>query len=257
MADPRGCEYREVEIVDGRTFKTRAFVLPEKPGESGRFAVSWDGVIDPASSVGPAADLDADVRALADSMRRDRGNDAAGSAARRQRAGGFVESLGRRGWSGPAGPSDAQIPSALKLCILLRLGRADLAEELFAAGTTWTPEIRGRDLTDYHISYVTLAREWAAAMFVRLVDAHMRADDAIALDSALRLSAFAKAAEARAMELGFEREQDRFGNDRRAYFPFLRQLPELLADQERRAKDAVRGPIPPHGADPARPGSPR
>ena len=69
MANPRGCEYREVEIVEGWTFKTRAFVLPERPGDTGRYALSWDGVIHPASSVGPAADLDADIRALADSMR--------------------------------------------------------------------------------------------------------------------------------------------------------------------------------------------
>ena len=215
MADPRGCEYREVEIVEWRTFRTRAFVLPEKPGESFRFAVSWDGVIGPVSSVGPAADLDADIRALTNAMRRDRAN------------------------------------FAPKLCILLRFGRADLAELLFAAGTTWTPEIRGRDLTDYHISYLTLARQWAVTMFERLVDAHMRADDAIALDAARRLSAFAKAAQTRAMEMGFEREQTRFGNDGPVYFPFLRQLPELLADHERRAIEGARGPTPPHGADPA------
>jgi hypothetical protein len=258
MADPRGCEYREVEIVDGRTFKTRAFVLPERPGDPGRFAVGWDGVIDPASSVGPAADLDADVRAQADSMHRDRGNDAAGKridaagkGGRRQGAVGFRNSSWRRGAFGPGGPPGAQIPSALNLCILLRLGRADLAEELFAAGTTWTPEIRGRDLTDYQITYLTLAGEWAATMFLRLVDAHMRADDAIALDAARRLSAFAKAAEARAMEMGFELEPARFGNDRPAYFPFLRQLPALLADQERRSLEPERGPIPDHGGNPA------
>jgi hypothetical protein len=235
MADPRGCEYREVEIVEGRTFKIRAFVLPERPGDPGRFAVSWDGVINPASSVGPAVDLDADTRAQAESMHRDRENAAAGKAARRQGAVGFRNTS----WLG------------VKLCILLRLGRADLAEELFAAGTIWTPEIRGRDFTDYHITYLTLAREWAVTMFVRLVDAHMRADDAIVLDAARRLSAFATAAEARAMELGFEREQARFDNDRPAYFPFLRQLPELLADQERRSREPERGPIPDHGGNPA------
>ena len=88
-------------------------------------------------------------------------------------------------------------------------------------------------------------------MFIRLVDAHMRGDDAIALDAARRLSAFATAAEARAMEMGFERDPNRFGNDGPAYFPFLRQLPELLADQERRATESPRGPVPPHGGDPA------
>ena len=65
-----------------------------------------------------------------------------------------------------------------------RLGRADLAEALFAAGTTWTPERRGQNLTDYHVSYLTLATDWAAAVFLRLVSAHMRGDDALALDAA-------------------------------------------------------------------------
>ena len=88
-------------------------------------------------------------------------------------------------------------------------------------------------------------------MFVRLVDAHMRGDDAIALDAARRLSAFATAAEARAMEMGFQREPGRFGNDRPSYFPFLRQLPELLADQERQGEGIAAR------ADPAARGRPR
>ena len=184
MADPRGCEYREVEIVEGWTFKTRAFVLPERPGDAGRFAVSWDGVIDPVSSVGPAADLDADVRALSEAMHRDRGDGPDGKPGRIRRPGGFLDYSRRGVFGGRGGPSDAKDASALKLCILLRLGRADLAEELFAAGTTWTPEFQGRGRTDYPIYYGTLAREWAATMFVRLVCAHARADDAIALDSA-------------------------------------------------------------------------
>ena len=71
MADPRGCEYREVEIGDGTIVKTRGFVLPERAGEAGRFVVSWDGVVYPAFSVGALADLDKDVRTLAESMKRE------------------------------------------------------------------------------------------------------------------------------------------------------------------------------------------
>ena len=62
MADPRGCEYREVEVGDGGPVKTRGFVLPERPGDAGRFAVGWDGVVYPAFAVGAPADLEADVR---------------------------------------------------------------------------------------------------------------------------------------------------------------------------------------------------
>ncbi len=52
MADPRGCEYREVEVGEWIIVKTRGFVLPQRPGEAGRFVVRWDGVVYPALSVG-------------------------------------------------------------------------------------------------------------------------------------------------------------------------------------------------------------
>ena len=127
MADPRGCEYREVEIGDGTIVKTRGFVLPERPGEAGRFVVSWDGVIYPAFSVGAAADLDKDVRTLAESMKRDRVDAAAGnvadaarrgftSTARRQSAG---RAVGRRQ---PVG-AEALPPVAARPC---RPGRGPL-----------------------------------------------------------------------------------------------------------------------------------
>ncbi len=82
------------------------------------------------------------------------------------------------------------------------------------------------------------------------MDAHIRGDDAIALDAARRLSTFAGAVEMKAEAMGFERGQQRAG-EAPSFLPFLRQLPELLADQERRAKEPARGPIPQRGADPS------
>ncbi len=140
-------------------------------------------------------------------MKRDREAAAAKNTNRFGNAGGFAPPTSAADLCGGGGPSGADGRSPLKLCLLLRLGRADLAEVLFAAGTTWTPEVRGRDLTDYHISYLTLATDWAAAVFIRLVAAHMRGDDAIALDAARRLSAFAKAVETKADAMGFPRGQ--------------------------------------------------
>jgi hypothetical protein len=252
VADPRGCEYREVEVGDSAIIKTRGFILPEQPGQAGRFVVTWDGVVYPALSVGGAADVDKDVRTLAESMRR---------ASQQAAASGGPDPIGvNGGFTGPhsrggpypfAGrPSGPEGRSALKLCLLLRLDRADLAEEMFAAGTTWTPEVRGRDLTDYHINYLTLAQDWVTTVFIRLVDVHMRADDAIALDAARRLSAFVKAADAKAEAMGFTRNRNQYGGDSPSYFGFLNQLPELLADHERRAREPARGPIPRRGGDP-------
>src|SRR5439155_15595205 len=120
---------------------------------------------------------------------------------------------------------------------------ADLAEALFAAATSWTPEGPRPDLTDYGVSYLSLARDWAGAMYVRGVDAHARADDARALATFRRLAAFCRAADAKAEAMGFARPESRVGRggDAPAYFPGLGQLRALLVDQERRAKEPPRG----------------
>jgi hypothetical protein len=253
MADPRGCEYRDVEIGDATVFKTRGFVLPGPASETARFVVSWDGVVYPAVSVGAAADLDKDIGALAASMKQER---EPAETKKTEFAGSFRFTRGsslKNLLFGPGSrPSGVESRSALKVCLLLRLGRADLAELVFAAGTDWTPEDRVRDLTDYQISYLTLATDWAAMIFHRLVTAHAKGDDAIAFDAARRLSTFAKAVEIKAADMGFQRLGTHFGSDEApSYFPFLRQLPELLADHERRAKEPKRGPIPRSGGDPS------
>jgi hypothetical protein len=69
VAHPRGCEYREVDLGDTTLLTTHAFILRARPGDGGRFVVGWDGVVYPAIRVGDAADLDADIRALADAMK--------------------------------------------------------------------------------------------------------------------------------------------------------------------------------------------
>ena len=253
MADPRGCAYREVEAGEDSLIKVHAFVLPGRPGDGGRFAVGWDGVVYPVFAVGPPADLDADVRALTDAVSKARREAEAPGARRFGYSGGFeapyraVHSL--FGASGPA-PSDSRSP--LKVCMLLRLGRADLAEKLFAAGTKWTPEMTGRDLTDYHVTFLSLANEWAGIVFDRLVAAHERGHDAVALDAAHRASAFQQAVDTRAEAIGFQRPEPRFGaSGPVSYVASLELLPALLADHERRATEPVRVPIPARGGDPA------
>ncbi len=158
VADPRGCEYREVEVGGDWIVKAHGFVLPERADAPGRFVICWDGLVYPALTVGAPADLDRDVHELAASLKQ--AHDDAQSNRFNQ---GFSWSFSRdrRIPFGAVGVNDN---SPLKLCLLLRLGRADLAEALFAAGTTWTPDARARDLTDYGISYLTLAVDWASAL---------------------------------------------------------------------------------------------
>ncbi len=253
MADPRGCDYREVEAGDWRVEKARAFVPPGRPGEAGRFAVGWDGVVRPALSVGAKADLEADVRALAVALKTSRDSPQ------------FSESVsvGTDGvrtehrevispFSDDREPATAVPRSPLTLCMLLRLGRADLAESLYAAATTWTPDNARPDLKDGLISFPSLSRDWADSLYHRLVGAHCRGDDAVALDAGRRLDRFRKAVDAKAEALGLKREApSRNSHENPAYVQNPGVVTDLLADQERRAKEPPRGPVPARGGDPA------
>ncbi|WP_406698713.1 hypothetical protein V5E97_07485 [Singulisphaera sp. Ch08] len=243
VADPRGCDYRSVEISSYATVEAHGFVLPEQTDTPGRFVVCWDGQVYPALTVGEPADLDRDIRDLAASLERMR------QAPPRYRRGGY--------WGFPQegqnsfGVAGVMNPSPIKICLLLCYGRADLAETLFAAGTAWTPKPRTRDLTNYGISYLTLATDWANAAYERLMEVHMRGDDVIALDTARRLANFRDLASAQADALGFPfpERRNREKNEPSRRFSFLTQLDELLRDHERRAKMPVRGSIPKKGGD--------
>ena len=65
LADPRGCEYREVEVVVGSCWgdayvtKTSGWVWPT--GDKQKFGVCWNGLVYPLVTVGKPADLHADI----------------------------------------------------------------------------------------------------------------------------------------------------------------------------------------------------
>ena len=73
FADPRGCEYREVELPGEAEANrnlaaprpaTHAWVMPQGAVDGPRYAVAWNGLVYPVKRLGAAADLDADIRAL-------------------------------------------------------------------------------------------------------------------------------------------------------------------------------------------------
>jgi hypothetical protein len=247
VADPRGCEYRQVEIGQYSITKARGFVLPERADIPGRFVVCWDGLVYPALTVGDPADLDRDIKELVEALKQGK----AGTVQNRFDEGSYWGFPRPRG--GGFGISGVDDHTPIKLCLLLRLGRADLAETLFAAVTTWTPALQGRDLTDYQISYMSLASNWAGSAFGMLIGAHTRGDDVIALDLARKLAKFRDLATARAEAMGFTQptRQNLGGAEPVARFPFLNQIDDLLRDHERRAAMPPRGPIPPKGGDPS------
>jgi hypothetical protein len=118
LADPRGCDYREIEVGtgdvwggDGGVVKTRGWVLPGH-GKT-RFGICWNGLVYPLVSAGTNADMEADVELMTTN----------GS--------GFWRS---------ALPESANVGVATSQgihgCLLLRLGRVELASNY------WRSEVR-------------------------------------------------------------------------------------------------------------------
>ena len=82
--DPRGCEYREIEVEvsgvwDGKNpiVKTRGWVLPKKSGTN-QFAICWNGLIYPVAKISAPAGLHAETtNAVSPGRFGGRGNSAA------------------------------------------------------------------------------------------------------------------------------------------------------------------------------------
>jgi len=212
LADPRGGEYREITVraedfLPGHTPPTRVhgWVLPRAPGETGASAVCWNGQVYSVTTVGPPADLKTDVRSMTQSN--------------------------PPGWNITPFENEAVSQkwfSPLKACLLLRLGEASLAEQVWAAHPS-TP--RGGD------PYLSLASEWTSGLFRRTIDARLQGDDPLALFRARRLSRIRARIEGEAAERRLPRLNIQgYGPQpvSHSYLDFLDVLPEILADQERR-----------------------
>jgi Leucine-rich repeat (LRR) protein len=227
LADPRGGEYRIIEIGtgncwsgDGGIVRTHGWVLPERAGEKQRFAVAWNGLVYPVVTVGERARLRADVLALVDADKQ-----------ARAKAKNFYRF--RHAWAeGHSVSFQSMLP--IKACLLLRLGEEDLARWVWEG---WTAGMRANtNDDDLHLRdpYLMLATDWVWAQFDRAVCAHMRGDDRLALLDARALVRIHRTVETQADDRGFARADP--GRDGKAcHLRFLGELPALLADQERRA----------------------
>jgi hypothetical protein len=229
VADPRGCEYRAVTVAIGSCWTgdagaqaTHAFVLPARPGDRHRFAVCWNGLVYPALTVGEKADLAADVAAAVKAIKAQDWLEEA--ADRPQAEEGFAVWHRRL--------------DMLAAGLLLRVGEGDLATRLWQA--LHAPRAGGEKPGDEPDPYLGLASDWAWSLFDHGLGAHMRGDDVPALHSFRLLAAFAPRAEAEARKRGFRPDRDR---GRRAFLDFLDQLPDLVADQERRAREGPHAPV--------------
>ena len=210
LADPRGCEYREVEIdpwgYGQQNMKVHAWVLPSD-GKT-KYAVGWNGRVVPVVSVGAAVDLRKDFSAETHGL-------------------GL---FGDARW----GTRDFNMLSEkqaqpLKVALLLRLGEADLAEGVWREGYKNNGNMLAND------PYSDMARDWLDGWYYRAMTAHLNGDDKLALAMFRGLLPLRKMVEAAADKHGVSGLQPG-----QHYLEEFRQLDDLAADQERRAKE------PPH-----------
>jgi hypothetical protein len=241
LADPRGCEYHEVEVASGtaaggaRRIKTHAWVLPAAPQPgSRRFAVGWNGLVYPLLSVGEKADLRQDVLALVseDEKRRAPGR-------------GAYPIISPYNCC-PATPNFNSLSHEwrmlIKAAMLLRLGEGELARKVWDDLNGDTSAETNDDAKDKD-PYLLLAYEWTWALFDRALSAHVLGDDRLSLLSARALVRIRDMVESEAASRRLA-PPDNAGaapGERLRYLPFLQPLPALLADQERRAREGGRG----------------
>jgi len=244
LADPRGCEYREIKMTVGNVWggagviTTHGWVFPA--GVAGQhFAVGWNGLVYPLLSVGNVADLHQDILAAiaADDERR---------AKWAKERPGFAFYRFRNAW-----PEDYSLAHLsllpLKASLLLRLGEVELARKVW---TTWIAGMQaGTNDDSLHLRdpYLMLVTDWAWALFDRAVTAHMRGDDQLALFSARALAPVQKVVEDEVERRGLQRDYYGQAESKRfpRYLPFLTFLPPLLGDQERRANERqLKGDVP-------------
>jgi len=241
LADPRGGEYRQVEVVTGSVWGSvavepvHAWVLPVAPGVVQRFAVGLNGLVYPMLKVGPPVDLHAEVRAIiADDrarMEKSRQNNLNFPHFRMMQAVTEPEGLTLKGRHSDTAWQMFPIPG----CLLMRLGETELAAEWWQEWAAGLP--RGIENDDHILAdpYGKLASDWAWALFNRAVCAHMRGDDRLALLTARRLTVLRPVIETAARAHGWGPRPDGTANGVAALYYFLGPLPDVLADQERRA----------------------
>lgn len=237
LADPRGGEYRALRITVGSVWggagamKVHGWLLPAPAGKANenRFAVCWNGLVYPVASVDEPADVRADMLALVQA------DDAMRAKAARDNPKFPFYRFRNATPEGMSASETSMLP--LKASLLLRLGESELARLVWTAFKSGMRENTNDDSLYLKDSYLMLATDWTWALFDRAVCAHMRGDDRLSVLDARCLTALAPLVEAETVRRGYPRPDnygDRRDGSKPLYLEFLRPLPVLLADEERR-----------------------
>ena len=174
IADPRGCEYREVEFTCGSStwsgtglVTTHAWVIPRGPTEkeaAQRLAVTWDGLVYPLAKMGSAADLKRDVEAMLVPTTRGGKGPSRNTRRRPKRIRNARIAYWPHRWDHALPESslvsyESLLP--LKSCIMCILGDGELAEPLERMETRhrdgWGSQVSADD------PYLLFARQWGWA----------------------------------------------------------------------------------------------
>lgn len=242
--NPRGCEYREIEVTvsgvwEGKatSAKTYGWVLPKKSGTN-QLAICWNGLIYPVAKVSAPADLHAEMTNLIGQTTATLTNRVNGTNV----VIAYPVSFGRSYNSAAGENTTVQFNNALSTRVLLLLRCGETA----AALTNWTPNRQmmfgGRAMPN-NDPYLEFAGDWAWAMFDRMISAHQRGDEVLALATARQLAQVQPKIEAECARRGFKRQpyyDSRRQGQEQPYLNFLDQLPQILADLERRAKEPAK-----------------
>ena len=246
LVDPRECEYREIQLLaadlwgDVKLLKTNAWVLPQsQPAAGRRFAVAWNGLVYPVISIGALSNLRVDVSAALKGY-----EDPGARVARSWNNGQHVEA------ESSAVLTKDILP--IRAVTLLRLGEIEFAIKIWKAcdwpgdGSAALGGVGGQSERGAGDPYLMLAESWAESRWRRAVCAHARGDDNLSLIDSLALAAFDKAVAKASEKRGIKRDDDAPLPDPAAavtapFLSSLSELPRLLADQERRAKERQEG----------------
>jgi len=220
MADPRGCDYREIEVVagnswtaSGTTNKTHGWLLPAANGARTNYAIGWNGLIYPTVSVGNPANAEDDARALIRAM--------SPPAIPNK----VIFDVGVQTYIDEDYSLSVRWLTPAKAAMIFRFAPPGLAEECAQLFPNKDP-------------FLTLSTGFLWTAFDRAICAHMRGDDDLAYFTALTLTQAQKIYETEAKARGIPIQQGSRQNGStqniESYFQFLNSLPALLQDQERR-----------------------
>jgi hypothetical protein len=232
MADPRGCDYREIETVivthetvnvdewnaSGTTNKTHGWILPTTRAEGTRYAIGWTGLIYPVVSIGSPANADDDARAMIRAM---------GPPSIPEQT---VFEPGVQTYTDEEYSLNLKWLTPSKAAMIFRFGSPELVDECAKLFPNKDP-------------FLTLSIDYLWNSFDRALSAHIRGDDELAYTTAITLAKARELCEAGTKARGIEPQSvlpgSRLhgvndGTQRELYYPFLKIFPLLLKDQERR-----------------------